>query len=251
MDRKTIEERDQRLINKFREIVRNKERTPGNKRHVGQIYKFWLPVFCVGLIMAGMMIFREQPKTIGLNHSEPGSRDTFENSKAPVLEKSTDQIVVTDAKDIAPAAVSLEKAPKPPEVLLSTDRSAETIAKAPSKPAEKSSIPSSIKISEIVSCSRVSKRQYVSPKKIFSLKKESKPVVWMTVLSDKPPFTLTHVYYANGNRYCEVPLKIRYRHMRTWSNVTLNNMDHYGKWRVEVITDSGEKLDQIEFIVVP
>ena len=244
MDREKIEERDQLLVNKFREIVRNKERTPGNKRHVWQIYKFWLPVFCAGLIMAGLTIFREQPTTIGSNNSGPRSRDTFENSKAPVLQKSTYQPEIK--------ALSRETTPKPPEVLLSTDRLAETIAKAPSKPAEQSSIiPSSIQISEIVSCSSVSKRQYVSPKKIFSLKEESTPVVWMTVLSDKPFFTLTHVYYVNGNRYCEVPLKIRYRRMRTWSNVTLNSMNHYGKWRVEVITDSGEKLDQIEFTVVP
>ncbi|MBN1932843.1 MAG: DUF2914 domain-containing protein [Desulfobacterales bacterium] len=243
MNKEKIEERDQRLVKKIREIVRNKERTPGNKRHVRQIYKFWLPVLCAGLMMSGLMFCREQLTTIGSNHSEPKSRDTLENSEAPILEKSTDQ---TEIK-----ALFRGTAPKTPEVLLSTDRSAEIIANAPSKPAEQSSIPSSIQISEIVSCSRVSKRQYVSPKKIFSLKEESTPVVWMTVLSDKPPFTLIHVYYVNGNRYCEVPLKICYHRMRTWSKVTLNSMNHYGKWRVEVITDSGEKLVQLEFTVVP
>ena len=72
----------------------------------------------------------------------------------------------------------------------------------------------------------------------------------MKVISENPPFTLTHVYYFNKRKYSEVPLAIRYHRMRTWSSVTLKSPDHIGKWRVEVIDDSGAKLDQIEFAVV-
>jgi hypothetical protein len=272
LDREKIEEEDQRLTNRLREIIHNKERPLDNKRHVWQPYRFWLPVLCTGLIIAGLMIFREQPATIVSINSAPPSRDTVENGEASVLEKSTDQGVAADAEDMAPAAESPEKAsllasketapteiralsrepaPKSPEVLLNTDRSTEEIATAQSTPAQQNRKSSSIQIADIVSCSSVRKRQYVSPKTVFSLKKSSTPIVWMNVLSDKPPFTLFHVYYVNGSRYCRVPLKIRHRRMRTWSTVTLNSRKHHGKWRVEVITDNGEKLDQIEFTVVP
>ncbi len=185
--------------------------------------------------------------------------------------KFADHNAVTDTKDIVQTAKPLEKSnppvskknippekktafqkivPKPPEVLLTTDRSAETRATAQSPLTEQIRMLSGIQIHEIVSCSSVSQKQYVSAKTIFSLKEESTPVVWMTVLADNPPFTLTHVYYVNGRRYCEVPLNIRYHRMRTWSNVTLNHPDHAGKWRVEVIAENGEKLKHIEFTVV-
>ena len=75
-------------------------------------------------------------------------------------------------------------------------------------------------------------------------------MVWMKVLSKKPPFTLTHVYYLNGQKYCEVPLAIRYHRMRTWSSVSLRSPDHIGKWRVDVIAENGTTLDQIAFTVV-
>jgi hypothetical protein len=72
----------------------------------------------------------------------------------------------------------------------------------------------------------------------------------MDVRSKKQPFTLSHVYYANGQRYCEVPLKVNYPRTRTWSNVVLNKPEHVGQWRVDVVTENGEILDQIDFSVV-
>jgi hypothetical protein len=62
---------------------------------------------------------------------------------------------------------------------------------------------------------------------------------------------LTHVYSLNGNHYCDVPLQIPYPHMRTWSKITIDRDVHIGQWRVEVIAENGENLDQIEFTVVP
>ena len=113
-----------------------------------------------------------------------------------------------------------------------------------------SDMPSGIRIEEIISCSSVSDKQYSRPKSKFSLAQDATPKVWMKVISENPSFTLTHVYYFNKRKYCEVPLAIRYHQMRTWSSVTLRSPDHIGKWRVEVIDDSGAKLDQIEFVVV-
>ena len=110
MDRKKIEEKDQRLTNRLREIIHNKERPPDPKRHVWQPYRFWLPVLCTGVILAGLMIFRERPATRMSGNSAPPFGDTVEKSEAPVLEKPTDQGVEADAKDMAPAAASPEKA---------------------------------------------------------------------------------------------------------------------------------------------
>ncbi len=111
-------------------------------------------------------------------------------------------------------------------------------------------MPSKIRIEEIISCSSVNNKQYSRPKIKFSLAQDNTPMIWMKVISENPPFTLTHVYYFNGQKYYEVPLAIRYHRMRTWSSVTLRSPDHIGKWHVDVITDNGEKLDQIEFMVV-
>jgi hypothetical protein len=111
-------------------------------------------------------------------------------------------------------------------------------------------MPSGIIVEEIISCSSVKNKQYSRPKIEFSLAQDTRPKIWMKVISENPPFTLTHVYYCNGQKYCEVPLAIRYHRMRTWSHVTLRLPEHIGKWRVEVIDDRGAKLDQIEFIVV-
>lgn len=272
MSREKIEENDQRLIKKIREIVHNKEKIPAKKRHPWHGHHFWLPVLFVGLIVTGLMLFSKQPATIMPENLEAAPRDTFENTEAPVVEPHPDQIAAADADGMAPsagwqedaappappendppgiAAISRETASKPPETPLNTHRSAKKTASVLSQMTEQSSNPSNIRIHELVSCSSVSNRQYVSQKTIFSIKEESPPVVWMNVLSDNPPFTLTHIYYVNGRRYCEVPLEIRHPRMRTWSYVTVGNSDHHGQWRVEVTTDAGEKLGQIEFTVVP
>jgi Protein of unknown function (DUF2914) len=96
----------------------------------------------------------------------------------------------------------------------------------------------------------VKNKQYSRPIIKSSLAQAASPKIWMKVLSENPPFTLSHVYYFNERKYCEVPLAIRYNRMRTWSSVSLKSPDHIGKWRVEVIADNGAKLDQVEFTVV-
>lgn len=267
MNREEIEEKDQRLLKEFRAIVSSKEKKPLRRKPFWKATHFWMPILIVGLMMAGLTAFREPSTIIVSDNLAPPVGDTFNNNKPFVLEAFADQNAATDAKVLAstsglpentgPSASSETDQPEKetlsqkivPEVPLNTVFPEETRATAQSL--EPSGMPSNIQISKIISCSGVCNRQYVSPGTMFSIKENPKPVVWMTVLSDNPPFSLTHVYYVNGRKYCEVPLEIKYKHMRTWSHVTLDRMNQTGTWRVEVIADDGEKLEQIEFTVVP
>ncbi|MBI9090084.1 MAG: DUF2914 domain-containing protein [Desulfobacterium sp.] len=185
--------------------------------------------------------------------------------KAPVLvavaeNKKMAPVLATHGKETPPSmeidlpekeALLQRDAPRVFEEIPSPEIPAEQKAAVQPGPTEQMRISSGIRISEIVSCSRITQRQYSSPQKVFSLKKDATAAIWMNVVSEENPFTLTHVYYVNGRRYCAVPLEIQYQSMRTWSNVTLGHPSHIGEWRVEVMTDKGEKLDQIAFTVVP
>ncbi len=183
-----------------------------------------------------------------LNQNSSSENESTASTIIPV-EKSTPLISLENEKTEKkePTQATAMKSRK---ALLKKGNSVESGPTDPSKKAQVSGRPLNIQIHKIVSCGSVIDRQYVLPKTRFSLKENPTPVVWMKVLSDNPPFTLTHVYYLNDRKYCEVPLSILYPHMRTWSSVTLKHPDHEGEWRVEVITGSGIKLDQIEFTVV-
>ena len=85
----------------------------------------------------------------------------------------------------------------------------------------------------------------------FSLENGAKPVVWtwMNVLTDKPPQTLSHIYYLNGKRYCRVILPAPLPRTRTWSNVKLNKPEHAGSWRVDVVNSRGQVIARADFSV--
>lgn len=108
-----------------------------------------------------------------------------------------------------------------------------------------------IKLASVVACKGVRNRQYLDETNVFHISETAHPYIWMEVKSEKQPFVLKHVYYFNGEKYCDVPLKIRYPRMRTWSYVTLKNPDHIGRWQVKVTGEDGEVLKQISFEVMP
>lgn len=269
MNGEMIEEKDLLLLKKIREIIKTKEIIPEEKPEIKPVWQrqgfcFLLVILCAGGILTGLMTFREGPPIVASNNSEQGIEAFVEESKSMVVTKIADPVALAGTETLEPAPeihpketppsmeiVQPEKETLPQEDILPPEVSAETRARVQPNPTEQTGISSGIQISEIVSCGGIANKQYVSPQKVFSLKKESTPVIWMNVLSDKQPFTLTHVYYVNGGRYCAVPLQILYKKMRTWSNVSLKYPAHIGEWRVEVMTDKGEKLDQIEFTVVP
>ena len=108
-----------------------------------------------------------------------------------------------------------------------------------------------VSIGEIVTCRNVKNRQYVNSDHEFFLKNSPTPTVWMLVEAADPPFTLTHVYYVNGEKYCSVPLVIRYNRTRTWSRIKAATDAHLGKWRVDVVTDAGTVVGRVTFEVLP
>jgi len=251
MKREEIENKDQELIQKFRTIIHNKEKKP-----VPRTFPFGLFFLFTALIISGMLLlkqpltslFSKAPETLSRARLVPVSAEQQASTAA------TEEIkTLPDAPKVLPP---LQKTGAQATVATSSDSVLSNPVLEQTSPVEfthprlQGDMPSGIRIEEIISCSSVENRQYSRPKIKFSLAQDTTPKIWMKVVSQNPPFTLTHVYYFNEQKYLEVPLAIRYPQMRSWSGVTLRSPDHIGKWRVEVVTEKGAKLDQVEFTVV-
>lgn len=251
MKREEIENKDQELIKKFRTIIHNKEKKPAPKT-----FPFGLIFLFTALIISSMLLLKQQPASLF-------SKATKTSSRALLVPVSAEQPASNEA------TVGIKALPDAPKVLVPLQKmvaretglkSSDSVLSNPvleqnslvefSNQRLQGEIPLGIRIEEIISCSSVKNKQYSRSKIKFSLTQDASPKIWMKVVSENPPFTLTHVYYLNKRKYCEVPLSIRYNRMRTWSSVSLRSPDHIGKWRVEVIADNGAKLDQVEFTVV-
>ena len=250
-NRQEIENKDQELVKKFRAIMQNKKKKPAPNR-----FPVWLICLFTVFLVFSIFFIQQRPKPF----FPEASKTRVEPSMTPVADEqkiSSNSIVKS-----TPLTGDLKSMPSPGKI-----ESQNTVGispdhdlikpvvekdpfEIPSIQAVQSDKPSGIEIEEIISCTSVHNRQYNSPKINFSLSKDTTAKVWMNVVSQDPPFTLTHVYYINEKKYCEVPLAIRYPRMRTWSSVTLNAFDHIGRWRVEVVTSEGVKLGQTAFTVV-
>jgi len=108
-----------------------------------------------------------------------------------------------------------------------------------------------IRITQSLACQVVEARQCISKQSVFTLNEHNNPHIWMNVRSQSLPHVLKHIYYHEGRKYAEIPLVIKYPHMRTWSNVTLQSPTRVGSWRVEIVTEDGHLLDQVMFRVTP
>lgn len=110
---------------------------------------------------------------------------------------------------------------------------------------------SDIQITQSQACLEVEARQCIGDQSVFPLHEHNKPYIWMNVRSQSPPHILKHVYYHDGRKYAEIPLLVKYPRTRTWSNVTLQNPTSIGSWRVAIVTEDGNLLDQVSFRVTP
>jgi|GEM_PF-3295590 len=88
------------------------------------------------------------------------------------------------------------------------------------------------------------------PKKIFYINRDKSAFVWTEIRTESFPATIYHTYYLNGEKKYTVPLKIKYRRMRTWSKITLDNETKAGLWKVEISLKDGTILKQVEFEVI-
>ena len=68
---------------------------------------------------------------------------------------------------------------------------------------------------------------------------------WTRIISQNVPTTIKHVWYADGAQVAEVPLNINYPSVRTWSSKAISA----GKWRVEVVSETGDVLASTDFTV--
>jgi hypothetical protein len=273
-----IEEKDLGTVKKIREIVNQKEKPLPRKKVLWKAPGVWMTVLGMGAIVLGVVAFR-QPSTTALpTAGEPLSAEAIADDDALAMVSHVEDLEPETAadgqntvsqvvKDLPgePSAFKATRTPKATQIPSPTEpgpaettvptanpaRAAASETAAETIGAEKYDPSPGIQISHLVTCSGVREKQFVSPKSSFSLATDSFAMVWMRVLADAPPLTLTHVYSVNGTHYCDVPLNIPYPHMRTWSKVTINQKAHVGKWRVDVVAENGKVIKGVDFTVVP
>jgi hypothetical protein len=105
------------------------------------------------------------------------------------------------------------------------------------------------RIDQNLVCSGIKARNCIVRQSDFVLRNGQNPHVWMEVFSDSVPYLLKHVYYHEGRKYVEVPLTIKYSRMRTWSYITLKDLDQVGSWHVEIVAEDGTVLGRADFNV--
>ncbi len=159
---------------------------------------------------------------------------------------------LSSAVALAPAvapATTLPPAHDPASGGAPLDTPKTAVAPKPSSPATPPS--ARIQITQSLACLEVEARQCIGDQSVFALNKNNNPHIWMDVRSQDLPYVLKHVYYHEDRKYAEIPLVIKYPRMRTWSNVTLQSPTRVGSWRVAIVTEDGNLLDQVTFRVTP
>lgn len=271
-----IEKRDREVIEKFRGIVETKEQ----RRKKGRVR---LAAMLLILACAGLFIFYKNdvppPVTQTVMHKsntialQRVTEETLPLEKEIVLSgQSAGPSQPVTMAAVAPDLHLREPAPDlktgvpagpPPEtpvpaVKETTTESVPVFAPRVKKSGkaglfqmpEEVSADANTRIADLATCQGVKNKQPAVRQNTFSLRNGVTPYIWMDVRSKTTPYKLSHVYYLNGRRYCEVPLAIHYPRMRTWSNVSLRHPHETGQWRVDVVTASGKTLSRIEFTVV-
>ena len=68
---------------------------------------------------------------------------------------------------------------------------------------------------------------------------------WTKIISQNVPTSIKHVWYADEENAGEVSLNVQYPSTRTWSSKAIKP----GKWRVDVLSETGEVLASTDFTV--
>ena len=255
MNKTSIEDRDQRLIKKFRNIVEEKEQLKQQAPH----RRSWSVFAPAGFILVAGIIFMVYHMIPERAVTDLSSTPEKIETASPKNPPSTAQHPLTD---VGKPDLSNEKPAHPllsetlPVLPAEEEPLHSEVVQTPEKAAPMETRPeivgtTDVTIQELVICRSIKNRQYISPENRFSIKNGAKPVVWtwMNVLTDKPPQDLSHIYYLNGKRFCQAILPAPYPRTRTWSKVRLNKPAHAGSWRVDVVNNSGQVIARAGFTV--
>lgn len=247
MDRTSIEERDRNLLRAFRDKIAQKAEAAQDAPPAPRNNRGWIVMILTASIIIAVMVWTQRTG----NTSKSGVI-----SPPPDATPSPPAVVITAPKMVQETRPTQYPTPPPKGSGLITGSGA-----TPEIPAvsvteiEKPRIPIPAQVDSMISdlktCRSVKARQCVSPTEVFSIQDRVKPMVWMTVLTKTPPFTLRHVYYLNGEKYCSVPLDIKNPRTRTWSQITVKQKKHLGAWRVDVVDENDHVLKQASFEVTP
>lgn len=262
INRTSIEDRDRHLIEKFRNIVEEKEQIKAQRNAQAPPRRPW-PVFTLaGFIMVATIIFMvyqmsPDPVLSDSSSTQKKAETTPPKNTAPIMAQHTptkvEKPVLSNEKPVqAPASETALAPALPAEKEPQLSEGAEPQKKAvPVETLPKIVSMTDVTIHELVTCRGIKHRQYVSAENHFSMKNGAKPVVWtwMNVLTDKPPQELSHIYYLNGKKFCRVILPAPYPRTRTWSKVTLKKPTYAGSWRVDVVNSSGQVIARTNFTV--
>ena len=276
MEKEAVEAKTQRFqhkLDQLRPILEDRKKVYAQKKVSGR--RLRNGSIMVGLGLAGSAFLAASVYQSPLLRSpEPASPSpAVRPAVSEGQEKPAEAVVVANPAAAAPAeepglppgrASSGETESSPPSVAtLSFAVPPAAAAQAPAAEASPAETPPTaangptdapaarIRIGQSLSCRGVRAHQCRQPQSRFALHEHNQPHVWMVVYSQTVPHTLTHVYYHEGQKYCEVPLVIAHPRTRTWSRVTLNRPTHLGSWGVEIVTEDGEVLDRVAFRVSP
>lgn len=204
----------------------------------------------------------EQPE---VTNQKPDDETIHDNSPSEIESTNLSQIQDIPSADLIDKSAKPDNAPafseeKPLEFVNASNNTApeDTVSKKTSgndsagltSLPEKSKLPPGTRITRVLTCKQVKSRRCASSQSVFALGRNKKVHVWMEVVSESVPYTLKHVYYHENKKYCEVPLRINLRRMRTWSNITLKSSKMVGSWRVEIVAEDGTKLGEKSFKVI-
>jgi hypothetical protein len=268
MDRQTIEDKDRDIVKKFRSVVEGKERLKKLKKsRLKQIAG--LAIVCG----AAFMLFldhspRQKPNT-GIHQeitAKDSLKDNHETAALPLSENGLQKSIPVDSDPVKSSTnhsgekvvhMDVRVAVKRPQFSKNASdfQNVKIVMmdnkKITPKSSQKKVITDGVKISNIIACRDVADKRCTSSQDEFSVKRDGQVRVWMDVRSKQLPHILKHLYFVNGRRYRTIPLSIKYPQMRTWSGISLNGSQDVGKWRVDVVSEQGQTLSNIEFKVVP
>lgn len=110
---------------------------------------------------------------------------------------------------------------------------------------------SNLTVDGLTVASDVVDRQPQGAAEVFTVPKGSdfvSIVTWNRILNAGSQTTIKHVYYLNGEKVDEIPLKVAGSSWRTWSRKQIK-AEHAGNWKVDVLNDNGDVIASKSFTV--